>query len=244
MNAKVVRNVPDEWRDRFGSHPQFVELEKDEGLRRHASPNAVAFTREMFGRWELYPELADLLEQQALKLLEFREKPVPGTSASLGDHVRAMRVGAHWRPETDESGRWDYVFRMNPMANKIDFITREALGYPDVDQVDYELMDLARRQQELAQRIRKRLQERPAWVPSARKRAKDLPFGRACAVVAETIRFYKNDGTTSWPLVVRVLEWYGHDLSHLSGDPMDAIQKAAERYLDHVRVATENQPKG
>jgi hypothetical protein len=166
---------------------------------------------------------ADLLAKQSRDQCGFLERKLPGTTESL--LVRLERVAT----AKDSKG--------SPRP----FTDRDA----PIPSIIYEL---ARRLDSFEAALRERAKQVMPWAGEVNVKAPDLAFGGACHQVAEWIRArHRNkrgqlDQRVSWPDVVRVLEFHGHDLSH-DTHKEHVVRLAARRFREATRKAETGQSK-
>ena len=195
-------DFPTKWREQFGDHLDFVPLEDDEDLLIHADVGAVAGFNAKAAWYDRLHEFADLLEKQALELWEFRSHKIHGSNESIQSYQRAHASA------------------------------RSSLGMSEPSPgFMLRLVNVIQEHGSFAEEARKIHEQAPGWMRHGKKtKRQDIGLGRACETIAGRIRFYRGDDKASWKLVLRCLEWCGHDFSHLS-DPRNTLKHAAGGYV-------------
>jgi len=186
-------------------------------LSRVAALSRVELNRLIAASQSGFEELADLLEGQADKLQQYLEdRAVRGTGRSLEVARQAYRGAA--LSEGDEARAEVMPFPFRLLAQHI------------------------ARGRRIAASARTQAQRLPIRKGRAASRAPDLALGFACHYVAEWVRERhpsrrgELDGKTSWPDVVKCLEWHGHRFQRqcAGGDVYGAARRRAERFRDAV----------
>lgn len=203
MNKSQRERAAKYWLKKYGE-----PIDTDE-LKRVASPRHLSLNRLITRSHQSHGELADLLERQAEELREFFTKRfVRGTATTLADSMK----------EHNEQRGDEEAVRPFPFA-----LVEQHLGFG---------LRLARSARTHAARF-------SSWEAPPSTRALDLELGFACHHVSEWIRKRHRersgalDGKTSWPDVVKCLEWHRVPIGRLeaAGDLAGAARRRVDRLL-------------
>lgn len=205
------------WRERYGKAidcPELVQV---------ASRSAVDKVRLLLRTARVHREYAELIERLKLREIAFLKKRLRGERANLLENLNSLAKSL----EGDES-----LGVARP--------TGKAIPLPTI---------VWRREIETDKLVRWLRDAVAEWPRDVGRRGPvaDLAFARTCFEVGEWVRARhcdrrgEPDEQTSWPDVVRCLEWYGHDLSAVGAKKSDAVRLRAARWVKAARAATRDE---
>ncbi len=189
MAQAECARVAERWLEKYG------EAIDCAAIRDVASAANLEKHRLSFMEARVCLRMAEVLERQAKELGQELERPAPGSNLSLFQQLQNTAQAI----EEDPSA--------TPISAKD--AAAPTLLVPGL----IEAMDKG------ARWLRERAQAVSPAVRDAATLAPDLALGRACFEISEWIRARHRrangmrDGRTSWPDVVKCLEWHGNDIS-------------------------------